>query len=111
MTSVKIRIKLTVQLFFLNVWKAGSSFPHAFSGNPGESETGHPIKAFRGDTVETNLAFDFQYWQFALELIIRLRHPLHSVSQTRLIDTVKLFRLFGRLQNHFFIFAFAEFLP
>jgi hypothetical protein len=28
------------------------SFPHAFSGNPGDIRTGPPIKTFGGDTLE-----------------------------------------------------------
>src|SRR3990170_3534754 len=32
----------------------GPSFPHAFSGNPGETRTGPPIKTFGGDAFGEN---------------------------------------------------------
>src|SRR3989338_9165708 len=32
----------------------GPSFPHAFSGNPGETRTGPPIKTFGGDNFGEN---------------------------------------------------------
>jgi hypothetical protein len=33
-----------------------SSFPHAFSGNPGEIRTGPPIKTFGGDGLRSRIS-------------------------------------------------------
>jgi hypothetical protein len=39
----------------------GLSFPHAFSGNPGETWTGPPIKTFGGDNFGKNYHKVFRY--------------------------------------------------
>ena len=49
----------------------GPSFPHALSGNLGESGSGPPIKTFGGDEVRTN-------WREGLSIPRCLRRGLHS---------------------------------
>src|SRR5215471_8551158 len=55
------------------------SFPHAFSGNPGEARTGPPIEAFGGDALPINSHRSFLNTRQLSATIV----PANQISCTR----------------------------